>query len=110
MIDWIITIPKTTSWEEYQKELDLVKDFSHTMNYRAPYFPKEMKIGDRCFIVWNGKIRGWMEIVGLQETDEWTCVTTGTQWPAGKYVVRSGPFYAVNGPEMTGFRGIRKMK
>ena len=108
MTDWIITVPKTTEWNDYQKEIDLVEDFSHIMNYRVPHFPKDMKVGDRCFVLWNGKVRGWMEICDLQETGSWECASTGKQWPAGKYIVRSGPFYIVDGPDMSGFRGIRK--
>jgi hypothetical protein len=108
MTDWAITVPKTTKWEDYQEELDVVSDYSHTINYHIPHFPRDMQIGDRCFIVWNGKVRGWMEIVDLQEIDAWTCNTTGRQWPAGRYIVRSGPFHPVDGPEMQGFRGIRK--
>lgn len=108
MADWVITVPKTTHWEDYQKEINVVSDHSHTMNYHVPHFPKEMKVGDRCFVVWNGKVRGWMEIVGLEETDPWTCSSTGKDWPAGKYIVRSGPFNLVDGPEMNGFRGIRR--
>lgn len=29
----VITIPKTIKWEEYQKELDAVADWSHVVNY-----------------------------------------------------------------------------
>ena len=69
-MNWLITIPKTIPWTEYQKELASVADGSSVMNYRTRYFPKEMKIGDRCYILWDGKIRGWMLIVGLVEKDK----------------------------------------
>jgi hypothetical protein len=109
--DWLVTVPKTTRWDTYQEELNAVVDGQSVINYRTRYFPKEMKTGDRCFILWNGRVRGWMKIVGLWECNEvWTCQTTGAVWQPGKYIQRSGPFYAVEGPEMQGFRGVRKYK
>lgn len=109
MFDWIITIPKIVKWEEYRKELDKAEFGLAVLNYRVRYFPKEMKPGDRCFVVWNGRVRGWMMITSLREfTEEWFCNTTGAKWPAGKYIQRDGPFHVVDGPPMKGFRGIRK--
>lgn len=111
MKSWVITIPRTVDWESYKKELAEVADSSSVMNYRTRYFPKEMKVGDRCYIVWNGRVRGWMAIVGMVDAvKEWTCTTTYTRWPAGKYIQRSGKFHPSDGPEMTGFRGIREFK
>ena len=105
---WILTIPKTTPWNEYKKELAAVADGSHVLNYRTRHFPKEMKTGDRCYIVHDGKVRGWMIIVGMVNAKPWTCTGTGTKWPAGKYIQRSGAFHPVDGPLMNGFRGVRK--
>ncbi len=108
-MNWVITIPKTVKWSDYQKELDTVADGSVVMNYRTRYFPKEMKVGDRCYIVWNGMVRGWMEITGMGTSYKpWVCTTTGVSWPAGKYIERTGEFHPVDGPAMTGFRGVRK--
>lgn len=107
--DWAVTIPKTTSWDSYQRELATVADGSQVMNYKTRYIPKEMKKGDRCFIVHDGRVRGWMKITGLEDRDKpWVCSTTGKTWPPGKYIQRSGAFHKVDGPPMTGFRGIRK--
>lgn len=110
-MDWIITIPKTVRWEDYQKELETVADGSQSMNYRTRYFPKGMKPGDKCFTVHDGRVRGWMKIVGLVDSPEpWRCTTTGQEWPGGNYIQRSGPFHPVDGPEMTGFRGVRRFQ
>ena len=110
-MDWIITIPKTVRWSDYQVELETVKDRTSVMNYRTRFFPKEMVIGDRCYTVHDGRVRGWMDIVGLRESETgWQCSTTGAWWPAGKYIQRSGHFHTVDGPEMTGFRGVRKFE
>lgn len=109
MLSWIITIPKTVSWESYQKEIASVADGSQVMNYHTRYFPKEMRVHDRCYIVYDGQVRGYMNIVGLEEhAHTWQCSTTGEVWPAGKYIQRSGPFFEVTGMPMSGFRGIRK--
>jgi len=108
--DWVVTIPKVYKWKDYQKELDAVRDGKSVINYKVRAFPQDMKIGDRCFIVYDGKVRGWMRIVGMKKFDrEWFCQTTGHAWPAGKYIQRSGRFFKVDGPEMRGFRGVRKL-
>jgi len=108
---WLITIPKTTSWETYQEELDSVRDGVLSLNYKTRYFPKEMEVGDRCYILWNGQVRGWMTITQLVDLkNPWVCQTTGNTWPAGKYIRRSGQWNPVDGPKMTGFRGIREYR
>ena len=108
-MDWLITIPKTIRWSDYEKELATVSDGSSVMNYKTRYIPKGMASGDRCFIVHDGRVRGWMEVVGIESRDKpWRCTTTGALWPAGQYIQRSGEFHEVDGPEYTGFRGIRK--
>lgn len=110
-MDWVITIPKTVDWSTYQRELVLVEDGTSVMNYKTRYIPKDMKVGDRCYLCYKNKIRGWMEIVGIVEKRQpWKCSTTGAIWPAGKYIQRSGEFHPINPqPEMRGFRGIRRM-
>jgi len=111
MIDWIVTVPKTTRWDDYEAELIAVADGKSFINYRTRYFPKDMCGGHRCFTVWNGRVRGWMKIVGLWYCQRsWVCETTGAVWQPGEYIQRSGPFYTVEGPEMKGFRGVRKYK
>ena len=109
MADWIVTVPKTVRWEDYRLEMAAVDDRSQVMNYRLARPPRGVAEGDRCFVVWDGRVRGWMEVVGGHSADQdWRCTTTGTVWPAGTYLQRSGPFHEVDGPEMVGFRGIRR--
>lgn len=108
-MDWVLTIPKTTKWSEYEKELAAVADGNSVLNYKTRYIPKGMSEGDRCFLVHDGQVRGWMPIVGIIERKEgFQCLTTKKWWPAGKYIQRSGKFTKVDGPKMKGFRGIRK--
>lgn len=109
MKSWVVTAPKKTKWETYEQEIAAVASGDLVMNYKTRYFPKDMQLGDRCYIVWNGRVRGWMEIVGfINFPRPWICTTTGERWPAGKYIQRSGEWHPVDGPEMIGFRGIRK--
>ena len=108
-MDWVLTIPKTVKWEVYSKELEAAKDGKTVLNYRVRFFPKGMRAGDRCYLVHDGRVRGWMGVTALVDSPRpWRCTTTGTQWPAGKYIQRSGPFHEVDGPAMTGFRGVRR--
>lgn len=109
-MDWAITIPKDIEWEDYEQELLFVEDWSGVLNYHVSFSPKNIEEGDRCFVVWRGKVRGWMEVVGKEYYPTgFTCETTGKHWPGGHYIQRSGPFHVVNGPEMAGFRGIRRI-
>lgn len=108
MSDWVVTVPKTVKWEAYQAELNAVADGTMELNYKVGYFPKKLEVGDRCFIVWDGRVRGWMSVTALMMIPRsWLCKTTGKLWEAGNYIRRSGPFHEVAGPEMVGFRGIR---
>jgi hypothetical protein len=109
VVDWVITIPQTVKWEDYQKELNHVSDGSYVMNYRVPFKPN-VNAGDRCFIVWRGRIRGWMKIVSCVKLNDFTCDTTGQTWYKGWFIQRSGKFHTVDGPDMKGFRGIRRYK
>lgn len=106
---WVVTVPQTVAWSDYTRELAAVEDGHAVMNYRLPHVPKDLRVGDRCYIVHAGQVRGWMAIVGRQvQHAPWRCSTSGRTWPAGVYIQRSGPFHPTNGPAMVGFRGIRK--
>lgn len=104
--DLIITIPKSIKWEDYEKELEAVKDWKEIMNFKVNNFPKTAK-GNKCYVVYNGEIKGWMEITGLLEK-EFTCSTTGKDWK-GKFIERSGPFHKIDPISMKGFQGFRYM-
>lgn len=102
--DIIATLPKSIKWSDYQKELDAVKDGSSVMNFKVKSFPNTTA-GNKFYIVHNGAIRGWMEIVGLSE-ESFTCSTTGKEW-GGKFVQRSGEFHPIDPIPMKGFQGFR---
>lgn len=108
-MNWLITIPKTIPWPIYQLELDAVADGTMALNYRLSFKPIQMKAGDRCYIVYDGQVRGWMIITDVvHHPDGFRCETTGAYWPQGWYMQRSGAFFAVeNGERICGFRGLR---
>ena len=67
-----ITLPASTDWNEYQKELDLVKDYKYVLNFKVPNFPTQSGKGAKCYLNYRGNLIGWMEIVGFSE-EEFTC-------------------------------------
>jgi hypothetical protein len=108
-MNWVVTLPQKIEWQDYEKELAVVANGSQQMNFRVANIPRNMQDGDKCFVVWRGKVRGWMSIVGTRVSAKpWVCTSTGAKWPPGKYIMRSGKFHAVDGPDMRGFQGIRK--
>lgn len=102
--DIVITIPRSIAWQDYQKEIDLVKDGSSVMNFRVNHFPNT-SVGSKCYLLHDGAIRGWMEIVGFSE-EPFECSTTGKEW-SGKFIQRSGPFHKIDPIPMKGFQGFR---
>jgi len=105
MPDIIITLPQKIEWKDYQRELDTVSDFSHVMRFKVGRLPKQNIIGNRCYLVWRGKIRGWMTITGMK-TGSFTCSTTGTKWK-GNFIERSGPFVRIIDEPYKPFQGWR---
>lgn len=102
----IITLPSSEKWDEYENELKKVKNYTNVMNFKVHNFPKGVKIGDRCYVVYNGFVKGWMEIVGFSEK-EFVCNTTNKKWK-GKFIERSGPFhYLTEKIPYKGFQGFR---
>jgi len=102
--DIVITLPKTVKWEDYQKELKEA-ELGAVMNFKVPFFPKDC-IGGKCYVVHNGKVKGWMPITGVSEK-EFECETTGTKW-AGKFIERTGKFNeSTEEIEIKGFQGWR---
>lgn len=103
-----ITLPKTTKWSDYEKELKVVADESHEMNYRLPTVPKGVKAGDRCYVCHDGYIKGWMKISRVGNKNGFVCATTGKNWGNGCYISRTGEFHYLKNPvPMKGFMGYR---
>ena len=106
-----ITIPKTIKWTDYEKELETVVDETQEMNYKIPTIPKDIHVGDRCYICHDGYIKGWMKISNIGKRSGFDCTTTGKEWADGCYVSRTGKFHYLEHPiPMKGFMGYRIVK
>lgn len=104
--DIVITLPQEIEWADYQRELDAVADWGGVLNFKVANLPCEEVIDGKCYIVWRGFVRGWMQIVGFGER-VFTCEVTRKVW-SGKFIKRSGPFHRLEEPlEMRGFQGWR---
>lgn len=102
----VITIPSNKSWSEYEKELAQVADGRQVLNFKVANFPKGVKVGDRCYVVYRGLIVGWMSIAGMSEKS-FRCSTTGKEWK-GRFIERSGKFHYLDEKiPMKGFQGFR---
>lgn len=109
MQNWIVTLPKTVEWSDYEQELLTVANGEADMFFRVPKHFKSAEPGDRCYITHKGIVRGYMIIKGIERHElSFTCMFTGKQWPPGTYVKRSGPFYITPPVEVPGFQGIRR--
>ena len=106
-MDIIITIPKTTSWGEYKKEIQACEASEETMMcYKVRYTPLNSKVGDRCYVVYCGKIIGWMSICHIGWLDRWKCTTTQKLTSDNYYICRNGKFhYLEDSIPMKSFRG-----
>ena len=105
----IITIPKSIKWEDYLKEIKTVENGTQEMNYKVPTCPKDVNPGDKCYLVYDGYIRGWMTISNVGKKNEFNCTTTGSYWKEGYYISRTGKFHYLKNPiPMKGFMGYRK--
>ena len=103
--DIIITIPSNIKWDDYQKEIESVKDGNQVMNFKVSNFPQKTAIGCKCYLCYKGFIIGWMKIVGMEDMS-FDCTTTGKDWK-GKFIQRSGEFHKIEPIQMTGFLGFR---
>ena len=101
----LITLPKDIDWDEYQKELDAVKDWKNEMNFKVSSIPTQVDVGGKCYLCYRGNIIGWMTITSIGEKS-FSCGTTGKPW-SGKFVSRSGPFHRITPVPCKGFQGFR---
>ena len=101
----MITIPSSTSWEEYEKELSRVENGRGSIDFMVGQFPKGVKVGSRCYLVHLGNVVGWMAISGF--TEKTVKGPNGNEFN-GKFIERSGPFhYLKEKIPMRGFIGFR---
>ena len=112
MKDWVVTIPKKIPWTDYLDEVADAHVRGLALNYHVHRAPPDLRPGDRCYLVWNGYLRGWMRVSGINRlAEDWKCESTGKIWPAGTYIAREPVLHRLMGTPvpMKGFRGIRRL-
>jgi len=105
-MDLVVTLPQKIEWADYQVELDAVADWKGVLRYRVARLPPVVPY-DRCFIVWRGAVRGWMSMLTAKWCAGFQCSITDKWWPAGNYIMRTGPFHQIEPIPMRGFPGWR---
>lgn len=106
-MDIIVTIPASVDFGQYRRELTEAAKRGETAYFSVGCLPKKTKIGERCYVVHKGYVRGYMRITELRP-HSFTCTTTGKEW-TGKFIGRSCEFVALFGEQtkMKGFQGFR---
>ncbi len=99
----IITLPSNIKWEDYEKELEKVKDEKECLNFKVPFLPKVQP--DKVYLCYKGNVIGWMKCCGLKN-GEFDCTTTGEHWQ-GKFIQRTGEFHKITPIPYKGFQGFR---
>lgn len=104
----VITWPKSRSLESYLAELDKAEREGLLINYRLPTRLLRRDL-ERCYVVHDGAIRGWNEILSVDWKEDGMVKdpTTDAFWPAGCYIVRDPHWNPIDPVPMKGFRGFR---
>lgn len=92
-MDIVITIPKTEDFDTWLAECEAVANDEHArLNYYVGhgYLPKQTKPGEKCYVVYDGYVRGYHIIDELCWRDGFACETTGRYWQEGNYIIRKG--------------------
>lgn len=67
--DIIISLPKDRSWIEYLNHFAELQSTNGIIKITLDQVPKS-KSGNRCYIVFDGFLKGWMTINGITETSD----------------------------------------
>ncbi|WP_018249850.1 hypothetical protein [Orenia marismortui] len=111
-MDIAITIPKSENWKKWLEECKEVEEKELLLNYFLGDrgLPRKAQAGDKCFVVYDGYIRGYHLIADLAHKNRFVCQTTGRVWKAGNYIIRSGEFHEIEPVKMKGFQGFRYVR
>lgn len=107
-MDLVITWPKRRSLQSYLAELDKAERYGQLINFRLGSKPK-LEQFERCYMVHDGAIRGWNEVIAVEykPADTVRDPFTGGYWPGGTYIVRHPFWHPVDPIPMKGFQGYR---
>lgn len=102
-MDIIITLPSAIEWKYFLKDFSEIESGKNQFLFKVSKKPKNVKTGERCFLVHDGLIRGYWIIKEFKNTK------FNDEFLEGFIIVPSS-FYAIQpSPDMAGFRGFRYM-
>ena len=107
---WMITVPRPLAGD-FLREVEDGKCESLTKRFKVPPHIKNVKTGDRMFVVFHGRVRGYMTVLWNYVVEDYAeCRTTGRRLSPGRYIGCdiSGYVHIENGETMQGFRGIKR--
>lgn len=113
--DLIVTWPKTRSLESYLTELDRALSLGQAINFRVSRLPSDVGFLDwmerphRCYMVHDGAVRGYNNIIGLDHIGDNKVFdpVSGKALAAGNYIMRDPLWHPVEERKMHGFQGWR---
>lgn len=104
----VLTWPKSVPLQNYMAQLERADREDKSILFKVSAFPAKAKVGDRCYMVHSGFVRGWSLIEAFHDGDGPDAVRSGESWGAGKYIVRSPKWHFLQAqPQMKGFQGFR---
>lgn len=108
-MDIVLTWPQKVPYAEYVSELNRAVAESKVIYFKVSALPKKASVGDRCYMVHSGYVRGWSQIVGFNDgTVVPDAVRDSDSWTLGKYIVRSPIWHELQYlPRQQGFQGFR---
>lgn len=113
--DLVATWPKSRTLESYLTELDRAQGLGECINFRVSKLPSKVGFLDwigrphRCYMVYDGWVRGYNNIIGLDRLGDNTVFDpiSGDALPSGNYIMRAPLWHPVEKKKMHGFQGWR---
>lgn len=107
--DIIVTTPISQMETAAQEARDVIEAgggfYFRNLSMRVP---KELEVGDRCFYVENGFIRGYCTVSHITDEPQMVCETSGREFGPGLYVFMDATTWAWIKPiYQKGFQGWR---
>lgn len=108
MKDIVITWPKSRPLGQYLMALEEALQRAEVINFRVANKPRVEP--ERCYVVYDGAIRGWNEVLGVEWHGEGQVRDPhqGSYWSAGWYIVRDPEWHPLRVElPYRGFQGYR---
>lgn len=114
MTNIVTTIPKSRfpDWQKAEAECLICDGETIHPGYGyAPFWtvrcqrgPTKPIVGGQCYMIFDGRIRGYFDIVDIDDVKNWSF---HTPTKAGSVIVLANWHPVSGGPEMVGFQGWR---